>query len=72
MSGDQEASAPTVRSRALAAGITEEWLQMHFDRAAVLLDGVLVTDLDVPAPVGTSRVNFSGQWPARALLRNGW
>ncbi len=63
MTDDQESQspAPTVRSRALAAGITEERLQMHFDRGAVLLDGDPVTDLDTPAPAGTSRVNFGGQ-----------
>lgn len=61
MSDDQQASTPTVRSRALAAGIAEERLQKHFDRGAVLLNGFLVADLDTPAPVGTSRVNFGGQ-----------
>ncbi|OLM28640.1 hypothetical protein Ae717Ps2_6236c [Pseudonocardia sp. Ae717_Ps2] len=61
MTDDQGSPAPTVRSRALAAGITEERLQMHFDRGAVLLDGVPVADLDTPAPAGTSRVNFGGQ-----------
>lgn len=61
MSDDQKAPASTVRSRAVAAGITEKRLQMHFERGAVLLDGAPVTDLDTPAPVGTSRVNFGGQ-----------
>lgn len=51
---------PTVRSRAQAAGITEQHLQAAFERGAVRLDGEPVTDLDTPAPTGT-RINFAGQ-----------
>lgn len=55
-----EEPTPTVRSRALAAGITEEHLRAALERGAIRLDGENVTDLDTPAPPGT-RINFAGQ-----------
>lgn len=51
---------PTVRSRVLAAGVTEENLAATFERGAVLLGGEPVTDLDTPAPPG-ARIYFGGQ-----------
>ncbi|WP_156819448.1 hypothetical protein [Pseudonocardia sp. HH130630-07] len=56
MSDDQ---APTVRSRALTAGIPEDRLSTHFDNAALLLDGEQVSDLAQPAPLGT-RITIRG------------
>lgn len=55
-----EEPTPTVRSRALAAGITEENLRAALERGVIRLDGENVTDLDTPAPPGT-RINFAGQ-----------
>ena len=52
-------AAPTVRSRAVSAGVDEGRLRGHLERGAVLLDGKPVADLDTPAPEGT-RINIGG------------
>ncbi|MBP2371364.1 hypothetical protein [Pseudonocardia parietis] len=57
---EDTAPAPTVRSRAVSAGIDEERLRGHLERGVLLLDGEPVTDLDTPAPAGT-RINVGGQ-----------
>ena len=57
---DDIAPVPTVRSRAMSAGIDEDRLRGHLERGVLLLDGEPVTDLDTPAPVGT-RINIGGQ-----------
>lgn len=57
--GERE-EVPTVRSRVLAAGVSEERLAGHLERGTLLLDGERVTDLDVSAPPGT-RINIAGQ-----------
>ena len=57
---EDTAPAPTVRSRAVIAGIDEERLRGHLERGVLLLDGEPVTDLDTPAPAGT-RINVGGQ-----------
>lgn len=44
---------PTVRSRARAAGISDESMAQHLDDGLVRLDGEVVTDLDQLAPEGT-------------------
>ena len=54
-----EPEVPTVRSRLLSGGISEERLAMHHEARRVLLNGVIVDDLDQPAPPGT-RLTFAG------------
>ena len=53
MSKEQQGqAAPTVRSR-LAGVLSDERVAEHMRNRAVRLDGVVVTDLDLPAPAGT-------------------
>ena len=56
----ERGETPTVRSRALGAGISEERLAGHLERGTLQLDGERVIDLDAPAPLGT-RINVAGQ-----------
>jgi hypothetical protein len=49
---DEELAVPTVRTR-LAAILSDERVEMHMANGVVLLDHVVVTDLDTPAPEGT-------------------
>lgn len=50
--GQQEQGGPTVRSR-LAGVLSDDRVAEHVENRALRLDGEVVTDLDVPAPVGT-------------------
>ncbi|WP_222131175.1 hypothetical protein [Pseudonocardia sp. C8] len=48
-----EDPTPTVRSRALAFGMSEERLAEHLERGTLRLDGEVMTDLETPAPSDT-------------------
>ena len=43
----------TVRDRLSAAGLSGERIEQHMTAGRVRVEGVLVTDLDAPAPAGT-------------------
>lgn len=45
-----DAPAPTVGSRMVSAGISEDSVRQHHRAGAIQLDGEVVTDLDQPAP----------------------
>lgn len=57
---DELKAAPTIRSRAGSAGVDPERLAVHLEQGRLFLDGVPVTDLDAPAPIGT-RIVIQGQ-----------
>ncbi|MGD9986340.1 hypothetical protein [Pseudonocardia sp.] len=50
---DDQPGIPTVRDRAVAAGIPEPRLGAYIERGQLLLDGDVVCELDQPAPAGT-------------------
>ena len=52
MTDDEERSVPAVRSR-LAGVLSDERVAEHLSNGAFRLDGRVVTDLDMPAPLGT-------------------
>ncbi|WP_158703337.1 hypothetical protein [Pseudonocardia dioxanivorans] len=55
-----EQTAPTVRDRAVGAGIPEERLTGYVERGQLLLDGEPVVDLDQAAPAGTRLIIAGG------------
>jgi hypothetical protein len=48
-----EQTVPTVRDRAVGAGISEAKLLAYVEGGQLLLDGDVVCELDQPAPPGT-------------------
>ncbi|MGE3835813.1 MAG: hypothetical protein AB7H43_13675 [Acidimicrobiia bacterium] len=48
-----EQTVPSVRDRAVGAGISEERLLAYVEGGQLLLDGDVVCELDHPAPPGT-------------------
>ncbi|MEU7813866.1 hypothetical protein [Pseudonocardia sp. NPDC049154] len=55
---EQAEEIPTVRNR-LEAMLSEERIASHLERKVIKLDGVVVEDLNTPAPPGT-RIVFGG------------
>lgn len=55
---EQAEEIPTVRTR-LEAMLSEERIAAHLERKVIKLDGIVVEDLDIPAPPGT-RIVFGG------------
>jgi hypothetical protein len=55
---EQTEETPTIRTR-LQAMLSEERIASHLERKVIKLDGVVVEDLDTPAPLGT-RIVFGG------------
>lgn len=55
---EQAEEIPTVRTR-LEAMLSEERIAAHLERKVIKLDGMVVEDLDTPAPRGT-RIVFGG------------
>jgi hypothetical protein len=55
---EQVEEIPTVRTR-LEAMLSEERIASHLERKVIKLDGMIVEDLDTPAPSGT-RIVFGG------------
>ena len=56
---DDEPTPTTVRDRLTAAGLSDERIEQHMTAGRVRVEGVLVTDLDAPAPAGTRVVMWA-------------
>jgi hypothetical protein len=50
---DNEPTPTTVRDRLTAAGLSAERIEQHMTAGRVRVDGEVVADLDIPAPVVT-------------------